>query len=727
MSIQESVRIVAKGDVAVVEFDLVGEKVNKLSSPVMTRIREVVAELKSSSYKAVVLISRKNRIFIAGADIEEIKKINTKEEYLNVLKQAHEIFNALEDLPMPTIAAIHGACMGGGCEMVLACDYRLCSDASETRIGLPETKLGIIPGFGGCVRLPRVVGLQASLDIILQGKAVDSRKAGKIGLVDEVVPTQMLEARAMVFAKEVAGKGKRRKKFSASGAMNKFLESPLGRPVVFSQAKKGVLSATKGFYPAPLEAIKVVSKTYGMSNRDRALEIEMQGFVEVATTAVSKYLIDLFYMMEEVKKQTGVNGPVTARTVNNLAVLGAGTMGGGIAQVAADKGIHVRMKDISNKALAIGYKQAADIWAKDMKRKKINKYEFEAKMSHITGGLDYAGFGQMDVVIEAIIEDMAIKKKTIAETVTHCRPDTIIATNTSSLSVTEMAEAHPHPENFVGMHFFNPVNKMPLVEVIRGPKTSDEATATIFELSKKMGKTPVVVKDGPGFLVNRLLMPYMIEAMFLLQDGMSVETVDRYYTHKFGMPMGPFRLMDEVGLDVCIKVVRIFRKSLGERIEVPAVADRMYESKLLGRKGGKGFYHYDEKGKETKVNAEIYATLGLKSPTDPLTEKECLERGVFTMINEASLALVQDRIVEKPQDVDLAMIMGTGFPPFRGGLLKYADSIGTKKVTEELELYAAKCGPRLKPAAPLAQMAKSNRGFFAAPATGVRPAMEASI
>jgi 3-hydroxyacyl-CoA dehydrogenase/enoyl-CoA hydratase/3-hydroxybutyryl-CoA epimerase len=727
MSIQESVRIVPKGDVAVVEFDLIGEKVNKLSSPVMTRIREVVAELKSSSYKAVVLISRKNRIFIAGADIEEIKKINTKEEYLNVLKQAHEIFNALEDLPMPTIAAIHGACMGGGCEMVLACDYRLCSDASETRIGLPETKLGIIPGFGGCVRLPRVVGLQASLDIILQGKAVDSRKAGKIGLVDEVVPAQMLEARAMAFAKEVAGKGKRRKKFAAGGAMNKFLESPLGRPVVFSQAKKGVLSATKGFYPAPLEAIKVISKTYGMSNRDRALEIEMQGFVEVATTAVSKYLIDLFYMMEEVKKQTGVSGPVTAHPVNNLAVLGAGTMGGGIAQVAADKGVHVRMKDISNKALAIGFKQAADIWSKDLKRKKINKYEFEAKMSHITGGLDYAGFGQMDVVIEAIIEDMAIKKKTIAETVTHCRPDAIIATNTSSLSVTEMAEAHPHPENFVGMHFFNPVNKMPLVEVIRGPKTSDEATATIFELSKKMGKTPVVVKDGPGFLVNRLLMPYMIEAMFLLQDGMSVETVDRYYTHKFGMPMGPFRLMDEVGLDVCIKVVRIFRKSLGERIEVPAVADRMYESKLLGRKGGKGFYHYDEKGKETKVNAEIYATLGLKSPTDPLSEKECLERGVFTMINEASLALVQDHIVEKPQDVDLAMIMGTGFPPFRGGLLKYADSIGTKKITEELELYAAKCGPRLKPAAPLAQMAKSNRGFFAGPTAGVRPAMEASI
>ncbi len=286
-----------------------------------------------------------------------------------------------------------------------------------------------------------------------------------------------------------------------------------------------------------MEAIKVICRTYGLGDREKALDIETNGFVEVATTSVSKYLIDLFYMMEEVKKQTGVSGPVKAREVKKMAVLGAGTMGGGIAQVGADKGVEVRMKDISNEALALGYKAAHDIWAKDLQRKKITKYDFEAKMAHITGGLDYAGFGQVDVVVEAIVEDMNVKKKVIAETAKYCRDNTIIATNTSSLSVTEMAEACPHPENFLGMHFFNPVNKMPLVEVIRGPRTNDEATATIFELAKRMGKTPVVVKDGPGFLVNRLLMPYMIEAMFLLQDGMAVDVVDRWYTHKFGMPM----------------------------------------------------------------------------------------------------------------------------------------------------------------------------------------------
>ncbi|MGE4131007.1 MAG: 3-hydroxyacyl-CoA dehydrogenase NAD-binding domain-containing protein [Bdellovibrionales bacterium] len=712
MSIQDSLKIVPKGEIALLEWDLFGEKVNKLSSPMMARLREVVQELKSSPYKAVVLISRKPKIFIAGADIEEIKKINSKDEFSEVLTQAHEIFNALEDLPMVTVAAIHGACLGGGCELVLCCDYRLCSDSSETKIGLPEVRLGIIPGFGGCVRLPRTVGLPASLDIILAGKSVDGRKAEKIGLVDACVPAEQLEARALAFAQEKIGGGKRRKKFRAKSPMDKFLHSPLGKPVVFTQAKKGVLKETKGFYPAPLKALEVVKQTYGYSNREKAIQTEAKGFVEVATTAVSKNLIDLFYMMEAVKKQTGVEGKdVKPHKVENAAVLGAGTMGGGIAQVMADKGIHVRMKDIDNKALALGFRHASEIFAKMLKRRRLTQHQYQAKMSLISGTLDFSGFKHMDVVVEAIVEDMGIKKKVLAETAKHS-PDAIIATNTSSLSVTEMAEACPKPENFLGMHFFNPVDKMPLVEVIRGPKTSDEAVATIFDLSKKMGKTPVVVKDGPGFLVNRLLMPYMIEAMFLLQDGMTVDLVDYYYTHKFGMPMGPFRLMDEVGLDVCIKVVKIFHKSLGDRIEVPQVIEPMYNSKRLGKKGGKGFYLYDEKGKQLSVDKSVYSDLGLSSPTNKLDEKECLERGVFTMINEAALALIEDRIVQTPQDVDLAMIMGTGFPPFRGGLLKYADSLGTQYVVQELELYASKCGRRLKPTQPLLNLAKTNRKFY---------------
>jgi len=715
MSIQESVRIVPKGDVALIEWDLIGEKINKLSTPIMTRFSELVENLKSGSYKAVVLISRKPKIFIAGADIEEIKKINSKEECRKILEGAHAIINSLEDLPIPTIAAIHGACLGGGCELVLACDYRICTDAKETRIGLPETKLGIFPGFGGSVRLPRVVGLQAGLDIILAGKSVDGRKAKKMGLVDECVPQQMLEERAMAFAREVAqGKlGKRQMRFKPRNLMERVLESPVGRHIVFKQARKMLLKQTKGFYPAPEVAIEVIRKTYGMRNRERALNIEMNGFCEVAVTAVSKYLIDLFFMMEGIKKQTGVSDPnVKAHPVHKMAVLGAGTMGGGIAQLAAQNDIEVRMKDISHEALALGFKAASDIWSKDMQRKKLNPYDFSRKMALISGSLDYSGFGQAEVVVEAIVEDMNIKKKVIAETATHCKSDCIIATNTSSLSVTEMATAHPKPENFLGMHFFNPVHRMPLVEVIRGEKSSDVATATIFELAKTMGKTPVVVKDGPGFLVNRLLMPYMIEAMFILQDGMEIATVDRYYTHTFGMPMGPFRLMDEVGLDVCVKVVKIFRKALGERIEVPSIAEKLATSGRLGKKNGRGFYLYDERGKETQVDSRVYRDLDLPPPENKLTEKECLERGVFQMINEAALALLEDRIVDRPHEVDLAMIMGTGFPPFRGGLLKYADSLGSKYIATELDMYAAKFGRRLQPTSPLAQMAKTDRKFY---------------
>lgn len=726
MSIQESLRIVGKGEVALLEWDLVGEKVNKLSSPVMARLKELIEELKKSNYKAVVLVSRKPKIFIAGADIDEIKRINSKEEFNDVLGQAHEIFNALEDLPLVTVAAIHGACLGGGCELVLTCDYRICSDSSETKIGLPEVRLGIVPGFGGCVRLPRTVGLPASLDIILAGKSVDGRKAEKIGLVDACVPAEQLEQRAIAWAKEKIASGKRKKKFKARGAMMKFMHSPLGKPVVFGQARKSVLKETKGFYPAPLKALDIVKRTYGMSNREKALKIEAAGFIEVATTAVSKNLIDLFYMMESVKKQTGVEGKdVKPRPVKHLAVLGAGTMGGGIAQVAADKGVHVRMKDITNEALALGFRHASEIFGKMLKRKRITKYDYEAKMSLISGTLDYSGFKQMDVIVEAIVEDMNIKKKVIAETAEKAAPDTIFATNTSSLSVTEMAQAHPRPENFLGMHFFNPVDKMPLVEVIRGPKTSDEATVTIFDLAKKMGKIPVVVQDGPGFLVNRLLMPYMIEAMFILQDGMAIDVVDRYYTHKFGMPMGPFRLMDEVGLDVCIKVVKIFSKSLGPRIEVPKLIEPLYNSKRLGKKNGRGFYLYDEKGKQLSVDQSVYKELGLKSPTNPLDEKECLERGIFTMINEAALALIEEHIVSTPQDVDMAMIMGTGFPPFRGGLLKYADSLGTQYVAQELEVYATKCGARLKPTQPLSNLAKTNRKFYSGKASAERAVSEA--
>jgi 3-hydroxyacyl-CoA dehydrogenase/enoyl-CoA hydratase/3-hydroxybutyryl-CoA epimerase len=715
MSMKESIKIVDHGEVGVVEFDMVGEKVNKFNTPMMTRLREVISELRTSKFKAVIFKSNKNKIFIAGADIEEIKAMNSKEQYERATQAGQEIFNELEDLPMPTISAVHGACAGGGCEFIMACDYRIASDDNSTKIGLPETKLGIIPGFGGCVRMPRILGLAGSLDIILAGKLVRADKAGKMGLVDQVVQPAILMEQAFKMAQELIKEGgrKRKKTFKPKDPPTKILESFVGRPIVFSQAKKGVMKMTHGHYPAPLKAIEVIKRTYGSSDREKSMKIEREAFAECASTDISKNLIHVFYLTEMVKKQTGVAGSTAkAKEVKAIGILGAGTMGGGVAYVAADKGIEVRMKDLNHEAIGKGLKHARDLWGKELKKKRINQYELRQKMDRVTGATDFSGFKNLDVVIEAIVEDMEIKKKVIAQTAGEMRPDAIIATNTSSLSVNEMAAGHPRPEFFAGMHFFNPVHKMPLVEVIKGEKTSDETVATVFELSKKMGKMPVVVRDGPGFLVNRLLLPYMAEAAFLLQEGMDIEKVDTVYVKEFGMPMGPFALMDEVGLDVCIKVLKIFKKAFGARIETAECMDKLLPSGRLGKKNGKGFYKYDEKGFRTVVDTTVYTDLGLSSPTNPLENKECIERGVFAMINECALALIEDKIVDTPNEVDLAMIMGTGFPPFRGGLLKYADSLGSQYVVDQLEIYAAKSAARLKPSSPLRNMAKTSRKFY---------------
>ncbi|NQZ19995.1 MAG: hypothetical protein HRT44_12175 [Bdellovibrionales bacterium] len=439
-------------------------------------------------------------------------------------------------------------------------------------------------------------------------------------------------------------------------------------------------------------------------------QIEKNGFCEVAGGEISKNLINLFFMMEDVKKRNGVDSDTKGMGVGLMAVLGAGTMGGGIAYVAADKGVFVRIKDINTQAIAKGFEAARGIWEKKIKRRRMTKYELNEKMGHVSGGTDYAGFKQMDVVVEAIVENMDIKKKVIAETCTHLKEDCVFATNTSSLSVTEMADAHPKPENFVGMHFFSPVHKMPLVEVIRGPKSGDEATATVFNLAKKMGKIPVVVKDAPGFLVNRLLVPYMMEAAFYLQEGASIEKVDKIFVRKFGMPMGPFELMDSVGLDVCVKVSKIFKESLGERIELPEVLTKLEKTDRLGQKNGKGFYKY-EKGRKTEVDQSIYSELGLNSPTDPLSEDELIGRAMYNMISEAALVLLEEQVVGSAEDLDLAMIMGTGFPPFRGGLLRWADSEGSEKIVNDLEMYATKYGARFKPTTPLRNMAKTQRTF----------------
>ncbi len=716
-----ALKLTEKNEIATVTFDLQNEKVNKLSSHVMIELKELVEKLKSSNYKMVVFKSAKPKIFIAGADIEEIKQLATETQVRGAVTAGQQIFSMIEDLPMPTMAMIHGACAGGGCEMILACDYRIASDDPSTRIGLPETQLGILPGFGGCVRLPRVVGIQAALDVILAGKLLNAKKAQKIGLVDFVVHPNLLdsftdsEITKILAGTSTLGTGKRRKQFKAKGFVAGLLEGSL-KGVVFSKAKSATLKASKGHYPAPLEALEVIKKTYGMIDRDKAMSIECDHFVKCATTDISKNLIHVFYLTEMVKKSTGISDTnVKARPVKNIGVLGAGTMGGGIAYVAADKGISVRVKDISHEANAKALKHAYDLWNKLKKKKVIDQYQFTQKMAQVSTTLDYSGFKNIDVTIEAIVEDMGIKQKVIGLTAQAMKSNSIIVTNTSSLSVTEMAKGHPHPEFFAGMHFFSPVHKMPLVEIIRGEKSSDETISTVFELSKKMGKMPVVVKDGPGFLVNRLLLPYMAEASFLLSEGMDIQTVDKAYVYDFGMPMGPFELMDSVGLDVCVKVLKIFKEAYPDRVETSPIFDLMGKNKdRLGQKTNLGFYKYDSSGRKTELDSNVYAEMNLAAPKNPYDTKECIERGIFAMANECCRALDQDRIVETPHEVDLAMIMGTGFPPFRGGLLKYVDSVGVKYIQERLTFFAENraAKKRLSPSPQLKTRVDQNKTFY---------------
>ncbi|MEO6323653.1 MAG: 3-hydroxyacyl-CoA dehydrogenase NAD-binding domain-containing protein, partial [Thermoanaerobaculia bacterium] len=500
---------------AVLTFDCPGEKVNKYSRAVMEELDALLSDLPGRpGIKALLLVSAKPDIFIAGADVNEIAQADATFAQDGV-RRGHQVFGKLANLPFPTIAAIEGACVGGGCETVIAMDWRLASDSKKTQIGLPEVKLGILPAWGGTTRLPRMIGLAGALDIILAGKTLDGKRAKRAGLVDEVVPQTILLEYARTFARGKFGTKKRAnsgpggapERVRPASFQEKLLEG-IGRSVVFSKAKAAVLKETKGQYPAPLEALAAVEKGFSMPFA-QALETEVAAAERLIGTPVMRNLINLFFQMEEVKKETGVAAGVKPRAIRRVGVLGAGIMGGGIAQLAADKGYPTRMKDIKPEPLAGGYAAAARIWKEKLKKRRMTRAEFSGKMALLSGSLDYRGFESCDITIEAVLEKLAVKQSVLKEWEAVASTDAIFASNTSTIPITQIAAAATRPERVVGMHFFNPVHKMPLVEVIYGEKTDPTVTATIFDLAKKMGKTPVVVKDAPGFLVNRILGPYI--------------------------------------------------------------------------------------------------------------------------------------------------------------------------------------------------------------------------
>ncbi|MBW3534584.1 MAG: enoyl-CoA hydratase/isomerase family protein [Gemmatimonadetes bacterium] len=702
--------------IAWLTFDDPERKQNVLTEGVMRRLASLMEEAEAMAtagqMRALVVWSGKSTGFIAGADVEAVAAVEDPREGEAASRLGQAIFMDVEELPVPTVAAIHGVCMGGGTELALACTYRIASDAPSTRIGLPEVQLGILPAWGGTTRLPRLVGLQAALEMLLTGDTVSPSKAKRIGLVNEVLPADLFRQKALDFALAAAAgdAGPARPK---RGLAKRLVEDTApGRKLVLRTARKRVMAQTGGHYPAPLRILDLLDETLGGSV-ERSLRREAEVAGELIATPVSKNLLHVFRLRERARKETGAPAGVVGKPVESVVVLGAGVMGGGIAQLLAYRGRRVRMKDIHHEAVASGLQHARGLFDKAVEKRKMARREADQAMERVSGGVEYHGLGSADLVVEAVVERMDVKRQVLGEAEERVGDGCVMATNTSSLSVDAMSEGLERPHRFGGLHFFNPVHKMPLVEVVKGRHTDDETVATLYRLAVDLGKVPVVVKDGPGFLVNRILGPYLNEAGWLLVDGASVEEVDAA-AKSFGMPMGPLRLVDEVGIDIARHAGQTLHEAFGERLlpSPPLVA--VAASGRVGRKGGRGFYVYED-DKEQGVDETVYADLGGAVPTDRggVDEKEIRHRLVLSMINEAARVL-EDGIVGRAGDVDLGLIMGTGFPPFRGGLLRFADTLHPRRVYAALQELHARHGHRFEPAPLVRELAEKDQTFYRA-------------
>ncbi len=603
-------------DVAVVTFDLPGESVNKFTARVIEEFEATFEHLGTdTSVSAIVVLSGKRDIFIAGADIEEFVSIQTREEAETRSREGQTIMNRIADSPKPVIVGVHGACLGGGLEFALAAHYRVASDDPKTQLGLPEVQLGLIPGLGGCQRLPRLIGVRAALDLILTGKSVRSQKALRLGLVDELVPQSSLRETAIRAAGRLA-RGQRAKK-RRPGLMNLMLDrNPLGRRIVFSQARKTALRQTKGHYPAPLAAIEAVEHglRHGLTE---GLKREAQLFGGLAVGDVSRKLVQLFFATTALKKDYGVDvDPDAIQDVRRVGVVGAGFMGAAIGAVAVTRAkAEVRFRDTDAGRVARGVSHARSHLEQAKRRRRLTSHDVDRLSAMVAGGVDYAGFEERDLIIEAVFEDLEVKRKVVAE-LEEVVPDTcVIASNTSTIPITQIQAQATHPERVLGVHFFSPAEKMPLLEVIPGSHTASWATATAVKFGRAMGKTVIVLRDSPGFWVNRILAPYINEAAWLLVEGTSIEAIDRAMT-RFGFPVGPITLIDEVGIDVAEKTSKVFHDAFGARLAPPPVVDKLVKAGRLGRKTGKGFYRYT-KGKKGKVDRAVYDILGVRPNRDP--------------------------------------------------------------------------------------------------------------
>mmetsp|Transcript_41231 Transcript_41231/g.67014 ORF Transcript_41231/g.67014 Transcript_41231/m.67014 type:complete len:764 (-) Transcript_41231:86-2377(-) len=723
----EDVTIYKVANIGFVVFNMLDRPVNVMNLRLMPQFDRIFKVLETCvaqrQFGVIVFASGKNESFIAGADIDMLYPTTKAAEIEAMAAQGQAGFNKIGELGIPTIAAINGAALGAGCELALACTYRVCANHKKVQIGLPEVKLGLLPGSGGTSRLPRVVGLQEALKIILPGGDVRAKKALKIGLVDAVFPADEFKNQhafwrhVMKFAEGKLWKSSRRVYKPNKSWGDWFLNSTyIGNWLVGREAVKGLDKMAKGKYPGPYFALDAALNSVGAS-QPAADRLEAKHFGKLGNSSQSKALISLFKMMEGAKKFAGKCGGATGISPKKIGIVGAGVMGSQIAVLCAKKGLKVYMRDIKQEVVAKGLALVKATFDRRVAKGRMAREKADARIALVKGGTEVSGFSDCDLVIEAAVELMSLKKKIFLELEKTVRPDCVIATNTSSLSITELASVLDNPERCVGIHFFNPVGKMPLVEVIKGgEKTSGDSIATGYRFALQLGKIPVICNDCPGFVVNRILGIYMGEAVKLAIEGCQLPYVDDALLD-FGMPMGPFRLMDEVGLDVAAHVAPVLEEGLGERY----ASDPRYlelvkaNPQWLGKKTAAGFYLYDKGGKGIQGGLNP----GFKRKLDRLVKKSprrlsksmIADRCVFVMLNEACMVL-EEGMIDQPEDLDLAMVMGTGFAPFSAGPLSYADFRGIDQCVARMRELAKKFGKRFEPHQMLVKMANEGTRFF---------------
>lgn len=716
--------------VAVLTFDIPDEKMNTLSERSASDLKAAFDSIDGNkAVKAIVLISGKNDNFIAGADITMMQKARTAMEVERLSRDMQTQLARIEDSDVPVVAAIHGACLGGGLEVALACHYRIATDHGKTVLALPEVMLGLLPGGGGTQRLPRLVGLQDALDMMLTGKNIRPHKAKKIGLVDDVVLPYGLEDTAVKAAASLAEGKLERRELKKSNKDRALEDTAPGRALVFRQARAMIQSKTQGLFPAPFAILDVVEEGLD-EGMDAGLAAESARFGDLAMTDVAKNLMSLFFAQTSLKKNRFGKPDQEVRTVG---VLGAGLMGAGIGLVSVLKGHRVLLKDVSLEGVGRGKKQIYTELNKRARRRAITNFERDTLMSNVVGQTDYAGFENADLVIEAVFEDLKLKHRVIEELEQHISDDCVFASNTSALPIGDIAQASKRKENVVGMHYFSPVHKMPLLEVITTKDTSKRAAQIAVDVGLKQGKTVIVVNDGPGFYTSRILAPFMDESAFLALEGIDLHKFDKIMK-QFGFPVGPITLLDEVGIDVAAHVSHdmedFFEPRWGKRDTTALEA--MVKADFRGRKAGKGFFIYNEEDDDSPIDSikkfvkkaagretgkpvnpgalEIFAAHGVKPGSKTFDATEVQNRMVLRMVNEAVLCL-EDGVLNNPTDGDVGAVFGLGFPPGLGGPFRYIDSEGAGEILSRMEALAAKFDKRFKPAALLVDHAKSGKPF----------------